>query len=97
MTTIDIMPRPRPPAYQLGSAERKTAAGANITSAYLVNAEFALNEPTRDGHWNSSWRYIVKLGVKEIPTNWEILFPYTPFLEFEKTPIFKLPELTNEA
>jgi len=95
MTTMEIMPRPRPPAYQLGSAERK--ADPNIKSAYLVNAEFALNEPTRDGRWNSSWRYIVKLGVESIPTAWEVLFPYTPFFEFEETPVFKLPELTDGA
>jgi hypothetical protein len=96
MTTMEIMPRPRPPAYQYGSAERKTAAGATVKKAYLVNAEFALNEPTRDGHWNSSWRYIVKLDVDSIPKNWEVLFPDSPFFEFEEPPVFKLPELTVE-
>jgi hypothetical protein len=95
MTTMEIMPRPKPPAYQPNSAERK--ADATVTKAYLVNAEFALNEPTRDGHWNSSWRYIVKLEVDSIPKNWEVLFPDSPFFEFEEPPVFKLPELTNET
>ena len=94
MTTMEIMPRPKPPAYQYGSAERKDKT---VTKAYLVNAEFALNEPTRDGHWNSSWRYIVKLEVDSIPKNWEVLFPDSPFFEFEEPPVFALPELTNET
>jgi len=82
MTTADPLLSPPEPPYR-DDAD---------TDTYVTNAEFALNEPTSDKHWNSSWRYILKIAYDELPEEWKVLWPPTPRLEFkDPQPTVKLP------